>query len=162
MTPNAVEGGVMFLRGLWHPDPAAAFNAIARIPGVTRVLTRCAQKMLCVQEALSGRSGSRPTALDGIVTLTQLAERSALVSLGVLPGSGVNAGTVAHILKALWTHGVREVHMSGGEWLDSETVSTARLEDMDMGGWKVWRTSEHKVRAVRDAVDLLSEELSNV
>ncbi|KZV80677.1 hypothetical protein EXIGLDRAFT_687036 [Exidia glandulosa HHB12029] len=121
-----------------------AFSSIARIEGITRVLT----------------SGLRPTVLEGIDTLATIARRQDLGALRIIPGSGVNADTVEPILRALWTHGVREVHMSGGEWIESSVSSGARPEDMDMGGWKIWRTSERKVRAVREIVDSISREMT--
>ncbi|EJD54543.1 hypothetical protein AURDEDRAFT_51653 [Auricularia subglabra TFB-10046 SS5] len=106
------------------------------------------------QACFAGRcSGGQVKALTGLRTLKELAERSS--GLKILPGSGVNAFTVDGMLRPLLPLGVREVHMSGGVWLNSAVHEEARPEGMDMGGWQVWRTLESNVKAVRDTVDAL-------
>lgn len=105
---------------------------------------------------LSWRSGLRRTAVDGLETVVKVASRT---KLKILPGSGVNAASIPVILRALGPQGVREIHMSGGEFIESLVQASTRPEGMDMGGWTIWRTSESKIRAARAVVDALANEL---
>lgn len=73
-----------------------------------------------------------------------------------MPGSGINAQNVQEVLRALLPFGVRDVHLSGGGWVDNR-MHYRRL-DMGMGvgehgEWGVWRTCEKVVREVRRLVD---------
>ncbi|KAI0778964.1 copper homeostasis CutC domain-containing protein [Trametes elegans] len=125
-------------------DILTAHVDVSSIPQVTRVLT-------------SGQdtAAHSPTALLKLRTLLRNASRMPS-GAKVLVGSGVNADTVKFILEDLLPCGLREVHLSGGEWVQSKMGF--RREGMGMGispegGWGIWRTNERKVREVREIVD---------
>lgn len=73
-------------------DPMRAFDALARAPGVTRILT----------------SGGARSAWEGRNLLRDLAHRS---GPSILAGAGITAGNVAKIVRET---GVREVHVGAG------------------------------------------------
>ncbi|KAI5122381.1 hypothetical protein M0805_004138 [Coniferiporia weirii] len=148
-------------------DQREALATLASIHGITRILT----------------SGGAPTAPQGLPSLLHLSLSPSLTTtpptdtrgttqpklLTLMPGSGVSPHTAAPLLRALLPHGVRALHLSGGAWLDSDSVSAVdpdpdadtdvrggmhhRPEGMGMGDWRVWRTRVDTVRVVRTAVD---------
>ncbi|KAI0368863.1 hypothetical protein BV20DRAFT_947357 [Pilatotrama ljubarskyi] len=125
-------------------DILTAHLEISSIPQITRILT-------------SGQAPSapEPSALPTLRTLLRNASRMP-ASAQVLVGSGINAHTAGPLLAELLPCGLREVHLSGGEWIPS--AMEFRREKMGMGlrgecEWAIWRTSEEKVRAVRELVD---------
>lgn len=70
----------------------------------------------------------------------------------IMPGSGINPATVGTMLDTLLPLGLREIHMSGGRW--EETNMTFKRDGMGMSAdnaseWSVWRTQEAEVRKVR-------------
>lgn len=71
--------------------------------------------------------------------------------VGVLPGSGINISTIPILCKVLLPHGLKEIHLSGGKWVDGP--SAYRPDEMGMGEWSTWRTDEEAIRKVRDFVD---------
>ncbi|KAH9070703.1 copper homeostasis CutC domain-containing protein [Lactarius deliciosus] len=118
-----------------------AFDAICTIRGITRVLT----------------SGQSTSALVGIHVLQKLLQRSQ-TSDGpvILPGAGINPGSIRRVLDDLLPYGLREVHMSGGRWTESEMIH--RSEGMGMGAsvendWGIWLTDGVAIREVRSIVD---------
>jgi len=137
------------------PDPAdemdsdAPLNQLAQIPNITRVLT----------------SGRNPSAPDSIRTLRGFLRYAQVLSaehrtptnpLGILPGSGINPSTVPQLLYDLLLLGLREVHLSGGSWVEGGTEF--RRDGMGMGvsgsgEWGIWRTNEESVRQVRKAIN---------
>ncbi|KAL4253619.1 Copper homeostasis protein cutC [Abortiporus biennis] len=132
------------------PLPNLHLNTLSSIPGITRILT----------------SGFGPTVHSSLLTLVNLfqsahslntARRSGDNPLTILPGSGINPNTIRDILKVLLPVGLKEIHMSGGRWDESEAKEEFRNNDIDMGGWKVWRTDEGSVRRVREIVDQVLE-----
>jgi copper homeostasis protein len=89
-------------------------------------------------------------------TSSQASSRPQDAPLIILPGAGVNGRTIEPLLSALRQHGLSEVHMSGGRWIDSEMQHRKEGMGMGVGGdgeWGIWRTEEQAVRAVRDALD---------
>ncbi|KAI0640074.1 copper homeostasis CutC domain-containing protein [Trametes polyzona] len=125
-------------------DILSAHLDISSVPQITRILT-------------SGQvpSAPSPSALPRLRTLLRTVSRMPS-SAKILVGSGINAHTVGPLLAELLPCGLREVHLSAGGWIPSEMEF--RREDMGMGvggegEWSVWRTSEDKVRAVRELVD---------
>ncbi|KAG8219549.1 hypothetical protein J3R82DRAFT_499 [Butyriboletus roseoflavus] len=72
-------------------------------------------------------------------------------SISILPGSGINISTIPILCKALLSHGLKEIHLSGGKWVDGR--SAYRPDGMGMGEWSIWRTDEEAIRKVRDFVD---------
>lgn len=81
-----------------------------------------------------------------------------------MPGSGINSKTIRSILDALLPHGLEEVHLSGGRWIEGNMMH--RPSDMGMGvsrevEWSIWRTVEGSVREVRRICDKVSQEYSN-
>jgi copper homeostasis protein len=111
----------------------------------------------------SGAGRSAPSSLESIAQLMALARASSAASpraanapLVILPGAGVNAGTIGPLLETLCPHGVREVHMSGGRWIDGGMRHRKDGMGMGVGGegeWGIWRTEEDAVRAVRSALN---------
>jgi copper homeostasis protein len=75
------------------------------------------------------------------------------MSVGILPGSGINISTIPIVCRALLSHGLKEIHLSGGKWMDGR--SEYRPEGMGMGEWSVWGTDEKEIRKVRDFVDMV-------
>jgi copper homeostasis protein len=78
----------------------------------------------------------------------------------ILPGSGINSSTVSALCQALLPHGLREVHMSGGHWIDGASIWRRNGMGMGIGGageWGIWRTSGSAIRAVKDAIDSFKE-----
>ncbi|KAI0654480.1 copper homeostasis CutC domain-containing protein [Cubamyces menziesii] len=125
-------------------DLLSAHLDISSIPQVTRILT-------------SGQASTAPSpsALPHLRLLLRTASRMPSFAK-VLVGSGVNAQTVGPLLAELLPCGLREVHLSAGGWTPSEMEF--RREGMGMGvgregEWAIWRTSEQKVREVRELVD---------
>ncbi len=60
------------------------------------------------------------------------------------------------MLDDLLPHGLREIHMSGGKWADSEMMH--QPESMGMGAsiqneWGIWQADGEIIRQVRDIVD---------
>ncbi len=60
------------------------------------------------------------------------------------------------MLDNLLPYGLREVHMSGGRWTESEM--THRSEGMGMGAsvqndWSIWLTDGNAIREVKSIVD---------
>ncbi|KAH7105031.1 copper homeostasis CutC domain-containing protein [Auriculariales sp. MPI-PUGE-AT-0066] len=122
------------------PDFAQAFEDISKIPLITRVLT----------------SGGAIGVVDGLDAIRAL---KGIPGPAVLPGSGINENSAAAVLEGLYDLGVRELHMSGGQWCDG--LSEARPDNgIDMGGWRVWRTEADRVRAVREIANATISQLS--
>lgn len=104
-------------------------------------------------------SGHGPAAPTSIATLQKLF-RDAKHALIVLPGSGINPDNVGALLESLGSYGVKEIHLSAGEWIP--TTMSFKKEGMGMGigaegEWGVWRTKEETVRAVKKVVDDFTE-----
>ncbi|KAI9444532.1 copper homeostasis CutC domain-containing protein [Lactarius indigo] len=120
---------------------AEAFDAICTIRGITRVLT----------------SGQSTSALAGLHVLQELLRRSQ-TSDGpvILPGAGINPRSIHRVLDDLLPYGLREIHMSGGRWTESEMVH--RPEGMGMGAsiqndWGIWLADGNAIREVRNIAD---------
>ena len=84
------------------------------------------------------------------------------ILLDILPGSGISQTTVQPLLSPLIPLGCTQVHLSGSSWVEPEDQKPlpphGRKEGMGMGAggeneWKILRTIEEKVRAVRVLVD---------
>ncbi|KAH9958991.1 copper homeostasis CutC domain-containing protein [Russula dissimulans] len=117
-----------------------AFDAICTIHGVTRILT-------------SGHSVSTPGGLDVLQELLRRSREKG--GLAILPGAGINPRTILHVLEILRPHGLKEVHMSGGRWVEGRMVH--RRKGMGMGPsveqeWNVWSTDGDAIRKVRSAL----------
>lgn len=94
----------------------------------------------CERILSSGQAASAEQGLETLVLMReQLAGRASL-----MPGAGVNAGNVAHIVAAT---GVSEVHMSGMGWRGSAMTSGVAMGASDDGRVNV--TDHDKVAAVR-------------
>ncbi|KAI0348256.1 hypothetical protein BDW22DRAFT_1416527 [Trametopsis cervina] len=128
-----------------------AFSSISHISGVTRILT-------------SGL-GPKATSSDSLEVLKSLVQRSSSVAEGehkisILPGSGINPGTVQGLLDALLPLGLQEIHLSAGAWIPSAMRFRKQGMGMGVGGageWGIWRSSESVVHAVRQLVDAAVE-----
>ncbi|KAN0138242.1 Copper homeostasis CutC domain containing protein [Lactarius tabidus] len=118
-----------------------AYDAICTIPGITRVLT----------------SGQSTSVLTGLPVLQELLQRSqASDGPVILPGAGINPGSISTVLDGLLPSGLKEIHMSGGRWTESEMVH--RSEGMGMGTsvqreWGIWLTDSNTVHEVRSIAD---------
>lgn len=103
-------------------------------------------------------SGQKNSALEGKELIKKLIE-SAGDKLEILVGSGVNAGVIETFLNESNAYAF---HMSGKLTLESEM--SYRKDGISMGlpmmnEYEIWRTSCHKVKAVRDILD--SKKLQN-
>ncbi|PPR01930.1 hypothetical protein CVT24_001269 [Panaeolus cyanescens] len=129
-----------------------ALQDISDIGGIARVLT----------------SGHKSKAIDGLSTLESLfKQRKELVDddvwgLTIMPGSGVNASTIPILFKQLVPLGLKEIHLSGGEWISSSTKY--KRSGLGMGAssdteWQVWRTKEAAIKEARRVADELWNDL---
>ncbi|EGN93104.1 hypothetical protein SERLA73DRAFT_189940 [Serpula lacrymans var. lacrymans S7.3] len=130
-------------------DVYRAFGDILSISGITRILT-------------SGQGVSAPASLEVLASLMQSAksqsETPGLRQLRILPGSGINASSIKKVCDVLLPQGLREVHLSGGQWIDGNMAFRPGGMGMGAGGdreWAIWRTSEESVQAVRTFLDSL-------
>lgn len=112
--------------------------------------------MLIVASILT-LSGQSTSVLTGLPVLQELLQRSQ-TSDGpvILPGAGINPGSISAVLDSLLPYGLREIHMSGGRWTESEMVH--RSQGMGMGAsvqneWGIWLTNGSSVREVRSIAD---------
>ncbi|KAI9060511.1 hypothetical protein FKP32DRAFT_1655802 [Trametes sanguinea] len=125
-------------------DMLSAHLDVSAVPQVTRMLT-------------SGQAptATTPSVLPSLRMLLRMASRMPS-SAKVLVGSGINAQTVGPLLEELLPCGLREIHLSAGGWIPSAMEFRREGMGMGVGGegeWAIWRTSEEKVRAVREVVD---------
>ncbi|KAI0720042.1 copper homeostasis CutC domain-containing protein [Cerioporus squamosus] len=125
-------------------DVLTAHLELSRIPQITRILT-------------SGQAPTAPSpaALPMLRTLIRTASRMPSAAK-ILVGSGINAHTIAPLLRELLPCGLREVHLSGGGWVPSEMEFRREGFGMGVGGdgeWGIWRTDEEKIREVTRLVD---------
>ncbi|OAX32508.1 hypothetical protein K503DRAFT_794740 [Rhizopogon vinicolor AM-OR11-026] len=127
-------------------DAMNAWHQLSNIHGITRILTRQAGQGITVASASS---------LDVLKTLLDHTnDRDPRIE--ILPGSGVNSSTVDALCQALLPHGLREVHMSGGHWIDGASVWRRDGMGMGVGGageWGIWRTRVSAIRAVKEIID---------
>lgn len=78
-----------------------------------------------------------------------------------MAGSGINENTLAPLLKVLLPAGLREIHLSGGEWVASDMVFKRSGMGMGIDGdaeWGIWRTQDDQVRKVREISDSMWNE----
>ncbi|KAF8445633.1 copper homeostasis protein CutC [Boletus edulis BED1] len=111
-------------------DLKSAWKTLTEMTGITRVLTsgRC-------------KDVNSPEALEALAWMFDAARLS---STKVLPGSGINISTIPVLCKALLSHGLDEIHLSGGRWVDGRSVH--RPDGMGMGEWSIWKTDEEAIR----------------
>jgi len=114
----------------------SAFRDIASVKGIQRILT----------------SGHGPRAPASCAVLGQLYAESRRMenSILIVPGSGINGQSLGRMLEELKEHDVAEIHMSGGAWMEGQSLIQSRKPGMGMGfgedtEWKVWRTSYEAV-----------------
>jgi len=131
-------------------DPTSAFQDIASIPGITRVLT-----------SGHGKTAVSPSSLALLLELHEDAQRLSAEHMRppitILPGSGIKPNTVKILLAILLPVGLQEIHLSAGRWLESEMKY--RRDDMEMGRWEVWQTDEQTVAQIRQIVDETTESI---
>ena len=166
MTRSPVEGmSIVICHGRSRVDgsgaPVPAFDQICTIPSVTRILTRwitfrglISEQSLTFASTLSGQSVSAPAGLHVLRELLQRSQKNG--GPVILPGAGINPGTVHHVLENLMPCGLKEVHLSGGKWVEGQMVH--RPVGMGMGPseekeWKVWLTDGDTIRDVRTVAD---------
>jgi copper homeostasis protein len=107
----------------------------------------------------SGQGTSVLEALETIQSLYRTTKR--LVEdepwgLTILPGSGINPGSVGLILDSLLTLGLQEIHLSGASWVEGGMLYRRENMGMGVGGqgeWGVWTTDEQQIREVREIAD---------
>ena len=126
---------------------------------MTRILTRWVSFLpfQCFLFATPSRSGQSVSAPAGLPVLRELLQR--LQRTGgptILPGAGINPGTICHVLDHLLPYGLKEIHLSGGKWVDGGMVH--RRDGMGMGTgaegqWGVWQTDGNVIREVRRIAD---------
>lgn len=112
----------------------------------------------------SGQEATVAEALPKLETLFHLSRAltdGEVWGLTILLGSGINSKTVPEILSRLLPLGLREIHLSGGQWISND-IAFKRL-DMGMGfggesDWGIWRTQTDEIREVRKIVnEMLAE-----
>lgn len=117
---------------------------------------------------ISGRGTTAPASSDTLQALLQVAAQrdssEPSRKMTIMPGSGVNSKTIRSLLEALLPYGLKEVHLSGGRWIEGNMMH--RRPDMGMGvgeevGWSIWRTDEEEIRRVRRISDEVWREARN-
>ncbi len=71
--------------------------------------------------------------------------------------------TIDTLLVSLLPEGLRELHMSGGQWVRGPMTFTRDGMGMGVGSeyeWSVWRTDPNAVKAVRLIVDMVCESIA--
>lgn len=94
--------------------------------------------------------------LESLFHLSQALTNSEVWGLTILPGSGINSKTVPEILSRLLPLGLKEIHLSGGQWVPNNMAFKRPDMGMGFGGesdWGIWRTQTDEVREVRRIVD---------
>lgn len=78
----------------------------------------------------------------------------------LLPGSGINPVTIQGVISTLLPMGMKELHLTGGEWVEGGMLY--RPGDMGMGvidhEWAIWKTSEDSIKQVREISDNIIED----
>lgn len=74
----------------------------------------------------------------------------------ILPGAGINPQTIRYVLDHLLPYGLKEIHLSGGRWIDGRMIH--RPVGMGMGinpekEWDIWSTDGEMIREVRFITD---------
>lgn len=115
------------------------------------------ERSLTLASTPSGQSVSAPAGLHVLKELLQRSQKNGRPV--ILPGAGINPGTIRHVLDNLLPYGLKEVHLSGGKWVDGRMVH--RPVGMGMGAseeteWTVWLTDGDKIREVRNVADSAS------
>lgn len=71
--------------------------------------------------------------------------------VSIMPGSGVNPQTIGPILSSLQPYGLKEIHLSGGQWFDNGM--TYRHHGLGMGvgedEWSVFKTQRSTLQEVK-------------
>ncbi|KAL9716403.1 hypothetical protein Ac2012v2_000850 [Leucoagaricus gongylophorus] len=127
-------------------DGDTALRDIMEIGGVSRIMTSGQEPM--VAQAL--------TKLEHLFRLSSTLTDHEVWGITILPGSGINAKTVPEILSRLLPLGLREIHLSGGQWVPNDMIFKRPNMGMGFGGgseWGIWRTQTDKIREVRKIVD---------
>ncbi|CAL1694419.1 unnamed protein product [Somion occarium] len=129
-----------------------SLEQIASIPGITGILTSGHQKT----------APEASLAIRGLLQHASTLNREREIPLTILPGSGINPTTVCPLLKELLPIGLREIHLSAGNWVPTEMRYRRNGMGMGVGGegeWGIWKTKEEKVREVRAIVDSVLREV---
>ncbi|KAJ7293005.1 copper homeostasis CutC domain-containing protein [Mycena rebaudengoi] len=134
------------------PDALEALRDVMNVGGISRILS-----------SGHGKTAVEPQSLDTLESLCATTQRLAddlPWVLSILPGSGINSESVGPLLDTLLPHGLLEIHLSGGGWVESGMLY--RRDGLGMGvkegEWGVWVTSEVKVREVRRFADAIWQE----
>lgn len=102
-------------------------------------------------------SGKSTSVMRGVLTLQKLLERSQTGDRPVVvPGGGINPESISAVLDYLLPFGLKEIHMSGGRWAESQMAH--RPKGMGMGAsveneWDIWLTDGNNVREVARTVE---------
>ncbi|KAG2155536.1 copper homeostasis protein CutC [Suillus clintonianus] len=121
---------------------------LSKIDGITRILT-----------SGQGITAASANSLNVLKDLLDLAKNQD-TRIEILPGSGINSSTIGALCQALLPHGLREVHMSGGHWIDGASIWRRDGMGMGIGGpgeWGIWRTSASAIREVKDVINSFRE-----
>jgi copper homeostasis protein len=111
-------------------------------------------------------SGQSKSASAGLLVLRELLQRSqGTGGPAILPGAGINPGTIRNVLDRLLPYELKGVHLSGGRWVEGGMVH--RPEGMGMGvsaesQWGVWQTDGNAIREVRRIADAPASSASAV
>ncbi|KAG1754923.1 copper homeostasis CutC domain-containing protein [Suillus paluster] len=132
-------------------DARNAWHQLSKIDG----LTRNPDEASVTFRGIAVTSANSLDVLKDLLDLTNNQE----TRIEILPGSGINSSTVGPLCQALLPHGLREVHMSGGHWIDGASIWRRDGMGMGIGGvgeWGIWRTNASAVRAVKDVINSFS------
>ncbi|KAG0707437.1 copper homeostasis CutC domain-containing protein [Suillus ampliporus] len=146
-------------------DARNAWHQLSKIDGLTRILTRQALHsgqliprftLLPSGQGITIASANSLNVLKDLLDLTKDQD----TRIEILPGSGINSSTVGALCQALLPHGLREVHMSGGHWVDGASIWRRDGMGMGIGGageWGIWRTNGSAVCAVKDIINSFAD-----
>lgn len=128
MGVNGVVIGALDPFGNVDEDACRAMVAVAKHYGMSvtfhRAIDRACNIMAALEDVISAgadrilSSGGKTSSYEGAETLAQM-NTAAAGRIIIMPGGGVNAGNISHILK---TTGAQEIHFSGSEIIQSEMI----------------------------------------
>ena len=128
MGVNGVVIGALDPFGNVDVDACRAMVAVAKHHGMSvtfhRAIDRACNIMAALEDVISAgadrvlSSGGKNSSYEGAETLARM-NAAANGRIIIMPGGGVNAANISHILK---TTGAQEIHFSGSETIQSEMI----------------------------------------
>jgi len=108
------------------------------------------------------QSGHGKSAPENVLTLSSLAAMASTCRppITILPGSGINVKTFPAIANCDWWKASKEVHLSGGTWVQGPMVFRKENMGMGVGGgndWSIWYSQADAVRRVKEIAEIALE-----